>query len=90
MPSARGLHRGGRILDRGGVAGPGRLLHRRDAELGLQRLEPRRIELRRARAAVHRAGTHSPAHVPHHARTHAAGAVALHERGPKAAGADTA
>ena len=34
-------------------------------------------------------GAHSLAHVLHHAGTHAARALALHERGPKAAGAVT-
>ena len=42
---SRGLHRGRGVLDCLGVFGPGRLLGSGDAELGLQRFDPRRIEL---------------------------------------------
>ena len=52
----RRLHRGRRVLERLGVFGPGRLLRGRDAELGLQRIDLRRIELRQTRAAMHAAG----------------------------------
>ena len=95
----RRLHRGRCVLDRLGVLGPGRLLSRRDAELGLQRLDLRRIGEASGRGL--RASCRGPsgldascrgpscAHMLHHARAHAIGAFAMHERRSEVARAVT-